>query len=340
MGRRARVAIVLCCAALILDACGSDEGGSEKPSSSEEDRTAASREGGEERGYAAIADDTGALSVEAPSEWSEVLTGEDAKFEGESVGPSITVSTDLHAWHNTGEASGVFFRASRELAQRYTDDQLLDSEASDFSGSCDLGTRRDFDRPPYSGKIREWKNCSGNEESSFLTLAAAPEGRECVLALQVGTFDEADIEGIQRVLDTFEADCGRIPRTDAFSAPKPPDDKAKGRPIQEDDPDGARRGFPCPEGSAASNGGCVEAAASGSATGVLEKPEITTYQYGTHAITDDASGAGYALASASVNLDDYVGQRVTVYGVAAPGYEDGQVEGGPPLLSITRVETA
>ncbi len=333
-----RVAIVLCCAALILGACGSDGGGSKEPSSPEEDRTAAPKKGGEERGYAAIADDTGALSVEVPSEWSEVLTGEDAKFEGESVGPSITASTDLHAWHNTGEASGVFFRASRELAQRYTDDQLLDSEASDFSGSCDLGARRDFGRPPYSGKIQEWKNCGGNEESSFLTLAAAPEGRECVLALQVGTFGEDDVEGVQRVLDTFEADCGEIPGADASSAPKPPDDQAEDRPIREDESDGAGRG-PCSEGSGASGEGCVEVnPAGGSATGVLEKPEIASYMYGTHAITDEASGAGYALASESVNLDDYVGRRVTVYGAAAPGYESGQIEGGPSLLNVTRVE--
>ena len=78
----------------------------------------------------------------------------------------------------------------------------------------------------------------------------------------------------------------------------------------------------------------------GVATGVLEKPEVTTYQYGTHALTDEASGTRYALQSESVNLDAYVGERVTIYGTPVPGYQDGQVEGGPDLLRVDRVVPA
>lgn len=73
------------------------------------------------------------------------------------------------------------------------------------------------------------------------------------------------------------------------------------------------------------------------ATGVLKKPGATTYMYGTHAITDEASGTSYALQSESVDLDSYVGQRVTVYGTPVPGYQNGAIEGGPPLLDVTRV---
>jgi hypothetical protein len=59
--------------------------------------------------------------------------------------------------------------------------------------------------------------------------------------------------------------------------------------------------------------------------------------YGTHTITDEASGTSYALESESVDLDPYVGQRVTVYGTPVPGYQNGAIEGGPPLLNVTRV---
>lgn len=72
-------------------------------------------------------------------------------------------------------------------------------------------------------------------------------------------------------------------------------------------------------------------------TGVLEKPGVTTYMYGTHTITDEASGTSYALKSESVDLDSYVGQRVTVYGTPVPGYQNGAIEGGPPLLDVTQV---
>ena len=74
------------------------------------------------------------------------------------------------------------------------------------------------------------------------------------------------------------------------------------------------------------------------ATGAMEKLGITTYQYGTHAVTDEASGAFYGLSSDVVDLDAYTGQRVTIYGTLVPGYEYGQVEGGPPLVDVTWVE--
>jgi hypothetical protein len=66
------------------------------------------------------------LTVEIPSSWNEVLTGEDATFEDESVGPSITASTDLDARHSTGRVPGTFILASGVLAERYTNDELLD----------------------------------------------------------------------------------------------------------------------------------------------------------------------------------------------------------------------
>jgi len=75
------------------------------------------------------------------------------------------------------------------------------------------------------------------------------------------------------------------------------------------------------------------------ATGMIEKTEITSYQYGTHTINDSSSGAPiYALRSGVVNLDDYDGS-VTIYGTLVAGYEDG-LDGGPPLVEVSRVETA
>jgi len=60
-------------------------------------------------------------------------------------------------------------------------------------------------------------------------------------------------------------------------------------------------------------------------------------------VTDEASGERYALQSENVNLDGYyyvVGRRVTVCGTPATRYENGQIEGRPPLLNITRIEPA
>jgi hypothetical protein len=74
------------------------------------------------------------------------------------------------------------------------------------------------------------------------------------------------------------------------------------------------------------------------AAGLLERLEATTYQYGTHELTNEAGETSYALQSNVVDLDGYVGERVTLYGALVPGYEDGQVEGGPPLIDVYTVE--
>ena len=77
------------------------------------------------------------------------------------------------------------------------------------------------------------------------------------------------------------------------------------------------------------------------ATGILERQGITSYMYGTHTIADVSLGIRYALRSEDEELlDSYAGQRVTVHGTLVPGYENGQIEGGPPLLKVTRVEPA
>ena len=67
--------------------------------------------------------------------------------------------------------------------------------------------------------------------------------------------------------------------------------------------------------------------------GLLEKRGITTYQYGTHVISDTKKT--YALRSELVVLDAYVGKTVTVKGVKIPGYP---VDGGPEFLEVSEVQ--
>jgi hypothetical protein len=76
-------------------------------------------------------------------------------------------------------------------------------------------------------------------------------------------------------------------------------------------------------------------------TGVIEEPEITTYMYGSHAVVDEASVERYALRSEEEGLlADSNGRRATVSGTLVPGYENGAVEGGPPLIEVDEVRPA
>jgi hypothetical protein len=172
--------------------------------------------------YEPVEDDSGTLSVEVPSDWDELITvdseGEKGRTSwssflgnGESAGPSITAVDDLYSWRNGAAGhQGVYLVASKELAQRHTDDQLVTSGPNDYSSSCETGTPQDFERPPYSGKILQWSNCGGDSEHTAITLAAAPENRECVIVLQIGGYLQNDEESIRQVLNTFETNCSDI----------------------------------------------------------------------------------------------------------------------------------
>jgi hypothetical protein len=173
-------------------------------------------------GYSRFNHDSGALSVEVPSEWDERVVvdqeGEKGRSSwssflnnGESAGPSMTAVNDLNSWRNgTGEHQGVYMVVSKNLAQGYTDDELISSGPNDYSSSCEAGTPQAFERPSYSGKMLEWNNCGGNSDHAAVTLAAAPEDRECVVAAQIGGLPRVDEESINHILDTLKVRCSNV----------------------------------------------------------------------------------------------------------------------------------
>lgn len=179
-------------------------------------------------GYEVIRDPTGALTVEVPPSWG-VETGADSEKEvgnvgswstvvGRLIASSITAAANLDAWYTAGQPHlGAYIVASRELAATYTDDELLYSGPfASHDENCDAGPYEDFDRPPYPGKMQTWFNCSGGLNTIY-SVAAAPEGRECVVLLNLSLpsedASEADREAVQHILDTFEADCAGIAAT-------------------------------------------------------------------------------------------------------------------------------
>ncbi len=66
--------------------------------------------------------------------------------------------------------------------------------------------------------------------------------------------------------------------------------------------------------------------------GLLEKQTITSYQYGTHTISN--KDVIYALRSSTINLDTYVNKTVTIKGSKVKGYP---VDGGPEYIDVKEV---
>jgi hypothetical protein len=81
-------------------------------------------------------------------------------------------------------------------------------------------------------------------------------------------------------------------------------------------------------------GAAFGAGAERTATGTIAKPGITAFMYGTHLLQDERGKTLYALKSTTINLDAYVGKKVTVSGELIPGYP---LEGGPEYLNALSV---
>jgi serine protease Do len=151
-------------------------------------------------GYTTVTDDSGALQMDVPTEWSAV-NGAGWTFDGETVGRAITASADLDAYANTWGEPGAFFGASSSLVQSYSVDDLLDYY--NWTGECEKDARYDYQDELYTGKYDLWVNC-GEEGSSFLVLAAVPENQEFITLVNILITNDADLEAADQILNTFQ----------------------------------------------------------------------------------------------------------------------------------------
>ena len=196
--------------------------------------TAAKEPPPDEPAYKIVEASGGSLTVELPPDW-EAETGAASEgaggpnswsyYAGEYIASSITAARSLYDWKYGGQpTSGTYMVASRSLAQAYTDDELIHTLLfSHKADKCVAGPYRDFQRPPYSGKMQIWYDCGLNDNTSFV-VAAAPEGRECVVVMDVITASTSDREIVEHILDSFEVNCASLPtptRIDASATASP-----------------------------------------------------------------------------------------------------------------------
>ena len=82
-----------------------------------------------------------------------------------------------------------------------------------------------------------------------------------------------------------------------------------------------------------SNGKSMDTTASIEVEGTIEAIGMTSWQYGTHTITNDEDF--YALRSKTVKLDQYEGKTVTIVAQKIDGYP---VDGGPEFLEVLKIK--
>ncbi len=149
--------------------------------------------------YTTISDRTGILSLEVPTEWEDVESGDWLRDE-EAVGIRLVAATDVDEFYAKWGYPGVIFSFSQSLAGEYTPEELLDTVQ--YSNSCIHDGRNEIPDGFFTGVYDIWEECTA-EENGAIVMALVPETEAYILLLEIYMASAADLDALDRILDTF-----------------------------------------------------------------------------------------------------------------------------------------
>jgi hypothetical protein len=145
--------------------------------------------------YVTVSDDSGTLSVEVPAAWTDV-DGSPGLF-----GPDVIASTDVQAWIQTYEPSGLEFQATGIETNQSTD-EILTAVSTGQAGQCTSLGRQPYSDPLYTGVSEVFEDCGGTE-TDFTWVAFEPADQSYHGVIGVQITNQADVEALERALATF-----------------------------------------------------------------------------------------------------------------------------------------
>jgi len=180
--------------------------------------------------FGRIQDSTGAISMEVPTEWSEVVGDASAQSPFQAA---MAASPDLEGYEKSWDFPGVFLGVSKTLgaqvAAAEAPEVALSSVFSALSPREALKEACDPTVTPFPirageanvfaselsdlvefGQADFYTNCGGNG-AAFVDLAGLSKDRSSVVYMQVGLVRQADIGATRRMVETLQLDFTRVP---------------------------------------------------------------------------------------------------------------------------------
>jgi hypothetical protein len=161
--------------------------------------------------FVGITDDTGALTVDVPAEWSAV-DGEPLPAESGGQVPNVQASTDLEEFRTTYAASGVDFTALDPAVVPSADPSNMDGLLDAFSAAagsrgtapgdaCTSEGREDYDDGVFTGRLERFALCDG--AGDVVIIAAADADRSYSVVVQVVLTTPTDEAALDQIIRTF-----------------------------------------------------------------------------------------------------------------------------------------
>lgn len=151
--------------------------------------------------YVVITDDTGAIQVEVPAEWSDVDGAPYTDADGNAV-TDVRAASSLDEFHSLWTTPGMIFSASSDWAATTTPEALLDPFVTSAEGQCEYAGRFDYADPAYTGQYDVFTSC-GDALATYVVVAAQPPGGEFLLLVQVQANSDRDFDALDRILASF-----------------------------------------------------------------------------------------------------------------------------------------
>jgi serine protease Do len=146
--------------------------------------------------YMPVTDDTGAIEVYVPTEWSDLDGAPNPEF-----GPSIYAAPDLESFLDTWDTPGLILEVSGDYGAGDVEAVLDEFQPTGCSGTG----REAYEDPLYTGLFEVWESCDGTD-TGVITLAVTPEDGSFVIRLAMQIVEERDLDALDQVIDTFVAD--------------------------------------------------------------------------------------------------------------------------------------
>jgi serine protease Do len=156
--------------------------------------------------YVQIQDDSGALTLQVPAQWSDV-DGSPWLEEGQVRGASVIAARNLEQLYNSWTEPGVVFLASRSLTAAFTEETLLDQFVFD---ECSYDDRYDYQDPVYTGLYDLWYDC-GDDKALVVALTVTPADGSFLGIILVQIVTEADLRALDKIFSSFLVDTKRLP---------------------------------------------------------------------------------------------------------------------------------
>ena len=166
-----------------------------------EEETGPLQTAGAYSGFTRVSDDSGAISVEVPNEWTSI-DGAPVTLEDGSTWANVTASTNVQGYNDTWNTPGVSITAAPGSAVDADPTTVLNLFSEGALGACTNDGQQPYDDGLYTGTVQYFSNCGGSGASAVY-LAAKPADGSFMVLVQVQMVTEADLAALDQIVATF-----------------------------------------------------------------------------------------------------------------------------------------